>query len=410
VRKRILDNMDERRRQIIKLSMFGALAAAAGVSLSGCGGGGSPSPPPPSSPPPPPTTSFGPLQAADSNGIRTPAGFTTRIVARSGQTPLAGTGFAWHAAPDGGATFPVPDGGWVYVSNSEMPANGGGAGALRFDSSGQIIGAYSILENTTDNCAGGPTPWGTWLSCEEFDSGTVWECDPMGLLLPAHRPALGSFKHEAAAVDPQSGIIYLTEDQTDGCLYRFTPAGRTQSGAPDLSSGLLEVAEVTGGDEGLVVWHTVPDPDGAVVPTRFQVAASTVFNRGEGAWFDSDKFYFSTTGDNRIWVLDVRIQELNILYDDDMFADPILRGVDNITVSPRGDVIVAEDGDDMQLVAITPSGDIEPILQIVGHDESEITGPAFDPSGTRLYLSSQRGSTNLPEDGVTYEISGPFPI
>ena len=92
-----------------------------------------------------------------------------------------------------------------------------------------------------------------------------------------------------------------------------------------------------------------------------------------------------------------------------MFAQPVLRGVDNITVSPRGDVLVAEDGDDMQLVAITTTGDIEPVLQIVGHDRSEITGPAFDPSGTRLYFSSQRGSTNTDDDGVTYELSGPFP-
>ena len=396
--------MDERRRQIIKTSLFGALAAAAGAPLTGCGAGGGSAQPPPA-----PSSSFGPLQAPDSNGIRMPAGFQARIVARSGESPLAGTGYVWHSAPDGGATFPSQDGGWVYVSNCEMPNQGGGVGALRFDASGQVIGAYPILDGTSVNCAGGPTPWNTWLSCEEFDLGNVWECDPMGQFMPVRRPALGTFKHEAAAVDPQTGIVYLTEDQTDGRLYRFTPAGQTQSGVPDLSSGLLEVAEVIGGEEGQVTWHTVPDPDAAVAETRNQVAASTVFNRGEGVWYDSGTVYFSTTGDNRIWMLDVMNQALSILYDDDLFAQPILRGVDNITVSPRGDVLVAEDGDDMQLVAITPTGDIEPVLQIVGPSRSEITGPAFDPSGKRLYFSSQRGSTNTDDGGVTYELSGPFP-
>jgi secreted PhoX family phosphatase len=398
--------MDERRRQIIKSSIFGALAAAAGGPLMGCGKSkGSHSP----SPPKMPGSSYGPLQAPDSNGVRVPAGFRVRIVAKSGETPLVGSGYIWHPAPDGGATFPTGEGGWVYVSNSEMPDQGGGVGALRFDASGRLIGAYSILDNTTKNCAGGPTPWGTWLSCEEFDFGTVWECDPMGQLTPVQRPALGTFKHEAAAVDPQTGVVYLTEDQTDGRLYRFIPAGLTQSGKPDLSSGQLEVCEVIGDGEGPVNWHEVPDPDAAVVETRNQVVASSVFNRGEGIWFDSGTVYFSTTGDNRIWMLDITTQSLTILYDDDMFDEPVLRGVDNITVSPRGDVLVAEDADDMQLVAITPTGGIEPVLQIVGHELSEITGPAFDPSGRRLYFSSQRGSTNTNDGGVTYELSGPFP-
>ena len=91
------------------------------------------------------------------------------------------------------------------------------------------------------------------------------------------------------------------------------------------------------------------------------------------------------------------------------FSDPILKGIDNLTVSPRGDILVAEDGDDMQLVALTPNGDVEPVLQVIGHDNSEITGPAFDPSGTRLYFSSQRGTTGLGQDGVTFEVQGPFP-
>lgn len=401
--------MDNKRRNLVKTSLFGALAAFAGTGVAGCRGGESGAPAGGTLPPSPPTPGFGPLQVPDANGVRVPAGFRVRIVARSNETPLIGTGFQWHPAPDGGATFATLDGGWVYVSNSEMPDQSGGVGALRFDASGQLVNAYSILSDTTDNCAGGPTPWNTWLSCEETAVGNVWECDPFGQLNPRRLPALGTFNHEAAAVDPMSNRVYLTEDRKDGCLYRFTANGATLSGTPDLATGLLEVAQVQDGMEGPVAWHEIPDPDAAVVETRYQVAASTSFDRGEGLWFDAGKLYVATTGDNRIWVYDTATDIISVLYDDDMYADPVLRGVDNLTVSPGGHLLVAEDNDDMQLVAITPAGDVQPVLQIIGHDDSEITGPAFDPSGTRLYFSSQRGTGNNPAMGITYEMTGPFP-
>ena len=97
---------------------------------------------------------YGPLQSADANGVQVPVGFTCRIIATTG-VPVAPSTYVWHAAPDGGSCFPTADGGWVYVSNSEVALGGGGVGVLRFDSSGATIDAYRILSGTHRNCAGG---------------------------------------------------------------------------------------------------------------------------------------------------------------------------------------------------------------------------------------------------------------
>lgn len=351
---------------------------------------------------------IGPLRAPDANGVCLAQGFTSRVVARSGVAPVAGQAFRWHDAPDGGAVFAARGRGWIYVSNSEVLHSGGGASALRFSSSGELVDAYPILAGTSVNCAGGPTPWRTWLSCEETPNGLVWECDPLGRKAAHPCPALGAFTHEAVAVDPERLQLYLTEDVPDGRWYRFTPARVGRKRIPDLSAGKLEAAERSAIDGGPVGWHRIADPSGKQAPTRWQAPVSSAFDGGEGCWYAAGMIYFSTKGDGKVWAYTIASGQLSIIYDAAQFEEPVLTGVDNVTSTERGDVLVAEDAGDMQIVAITPDRSIVPIVQVVGHPGSEVAGPAFDPSGTRLYFSSQRGALGRDSDGVTFEVTGPF--
>ena len=106
---------------------------------------------------------YGPLGPPDANGLMLPPGFSSREIAR-GLSHVAG--YPWPVFPDGQATFPTADGGWILVTNSESLApTGAGTSAIRFGPDGTIARAYRILGGTNANCAGGPTPWGTWLSC-----------------------------------------------------------------------------------------------------------------------------------------------------------------------------------------------------------------------------------------------------
>jgi secreted PhoX family phosphatase len=345
-------------------------------------------------PPPPPGT--------DPSGLVLLPGFSSRVIARAGES-VAGTGQFYRWFPDGAATFadPATPGGWYLAVNHEVTGGNGGVTSIRFAADGTIVGAQAVLSDTSSNCAGGATAWGTWLSCEEHSRGYVWECDPTGSAPPVKRTALGAFSHEAAAV-AADGRIYLTEDRTDGALYRFTPAT-----PGDLSAGVLEVA--TGAAPGTLTWVPVPDPAASTTSTRLQVPGTTRFDGGEGIDTLGDEVWFTTKGDLRVWRYRISTAQVDVRYQ--AGGASTLDAVDNLWVDDAsGALVVAEDGGNMELVAIRPDDSAVVLARIPGQDGSEVTGPCFSPDGQRLYFSSQRapvGAVGAPL-GVTYEVTGPF--
>lgn len=349
---------------------------------------------------------YGPLGAPDGNGVRLPVGFTSKVIARTGQ-PIGPKPYTFHTLPDGMGTYRTRDGGFIMVSNSESPHIPElswtiGTAAIRFDRDFGVTDAYPILEGTSINCAGGVTPWNTWLSCEEFERGQVFECDPYGEKAAIARPAMGVFKHEASVIDPVGRQAFLTEDLGDGCFYRFVP-----DRYPDLSRGRLYVAVVD--PDGKVEWEEVPDPLYAgPVPTRQQVPGATTFRRGEGAWYDDGTVYFATTQDDRVYAYHCDSETLEVLYDGVALGDEApLHDTDNVTVSPvSGDLYVCEDAGNHQICIVSTEGEAAPFVQLPGEDHasSELTGPVFDPTGNRLYFSSQRARGG----GMIFEIEGPF--
>jgi len=375
---------------------------------------------------------------SDSNGILDlPPGFSYQVLQRVGDQMT--DGFDAPAAPDGMACFAGDNDSWVVMRNHEIhegrPVDaalgfagnrGGGVTRLVVDrESGALLSSNFVLSGTSRNCAGGPSPYG-WLSCEEIGEaghGYVFLCDASASTLqaPHQLPALGRFPHEAAAFDEATGITYLTEDTSDSAIYRHLPDHPTQP----FVGGELQALKVSTkdrfrlsegpkvGDAFDVEWVPVPDPQALKASTRDQAhnAGAAFLSRGEGAWFAEGHVYICSTdgGPNRrgqLFRLDIlsggmdRLTLVAQAESDDSFDNP-----DNVTVSPWGDVFMAEDGGAPNGVRVLkPDGTLLHFARnAIDGGKSEITGVCFSPDGNWLFL-------NLQWEGLTLAITGPFTV
>ncbi len=430
---------------------------------------------------------FGDLVPDPKGRLALPEGFQYAEISPAG-SPLENGGVVpdWH---DGSHAFAGPDGTTILVRNHEIafepnddprivPVIGtnpyseealGGTTAVVIGPDRTVIRTYVASSGTLWNCAGGPTPWGTWLTCEETTSaifledegittkmphGFVFEVDPLDPENELSRTPIldmGSFEHEAVGFDPETGIVYLTEDgstetsdtdpreDTGGSfLYRFTPNDKTQAPGALQKGGKLEalmaVAAPAANDADLV------DQGDALEVTWVEVAKEKTsadalakgclrFNRLEGAAFAAGTFWFCDTngGEQRLGQIFRYTPATNVL---ELFYEGIdgagiadtdagrdfarLENPDNITIAPWGDVIVAEDGGGVnRLVGFTPDAQSYvlalhnipyPTLEeeeLPINFQAEVAGPTFSPDGKTLYF-------NVQYPGTTIAVWGPF--
>ncbi len=319
------------------------------------------------------------------------------------------------------------------------PLAGGGTTTLVFDpDEGRLVEDYASLSGTIRNCAGGPTPRGTWLSCEETTvvngatrHGYVFEVPATGFADPVPLRAMGRFSHEATATDPATGIVYETEDAGASALYRYVPVDPTNLAA----GGVLEAMKLEGttdtvawtaGTSATAEWVVVDNPDWAPgQPTTFQQAygrGAARISRGEGAWYGNGVIYvISSNGgplrQGQVFAYDPASATFTCV-----FASPsadVLNAPDNVTVSPRGGIVLCEDGTGLEFLhGLSPGGEIFPFAQnnvilppaemaargYTGSGDftdSEWCGATFERKGKWLFA-------NIQSPGITFAITGPW--
>lgn len=421
---------------------------------------------------------YGPLQKDPQGILNLPKGFTYKILSRKGDK--MDDGLLLPGAPDGMAAFQGRSGRVIVVRNHEngpdrlengafgsahelldkvpaekfydygkkkVPGLGGTSTFVYNPKTGALEKQYLSLAGTARNCAGGPTPWNSWLTCEETtfkigayegnaekDHGYVFEVqasEKIGLADPLPIKAMGRFNHEAVAVDPRTGIVYLTEDRGDSIIYRFIPhtPGRL------LNGGKLQALAIKGQkscdtrnweslttpkfpvrEKMAVEWIEIQNVESPEDDLRYQGFnnGAACFARGEGMWYGKNEIYFACTNGGHISngqvfryipsLSEGKPGESKAPGQLELFAESpdkeILKNCDNLTVAPWGDVILCEDASHPFLVGITPKGEYYKLGENVGY-ESEFAGGVFSPSGETYFV-------NMQGAGITVAITGPW--
>ena len=387
-------------------------------------------------------TSFGWTDELMANGQKTPGSHDGMGVVRADGDVL--TLVRNHEVGTGSGSF-------APAAGSYDPRCGGGTSTLRFDArKGALLDTRPSLGGTVNNCGGGITPWGTWLSCEEFvsaagpvrlggvecalacDHGYVFEVPADGLSRAEPILAMGQFKHEAVTVDPASGLFYLTEDQEpEAGFYRMIPkvkgeparGGRLQMlkavGAPDLRSGRRV------GERLRVEWVEIEQPTQGVqahggprgVVRQGLAGGASKFTRLEGCIAGDNKVYFTATngGDaecGQVWAYHPDAEILELVFES---PDPaVLDFPDNVVLSPRGGLVICEDSNQavQRLYGMTGAGGLFEFcrnnVRLDGSGgfagdfrDSEWAGACFSPDGKWMFA-------NVQSPGFTVAITGPW--
>ena len=426
---------------------------------------------------------FPPLMDDPKGVLALPPGFRYTVVTRAGETKLK-SGQPTPGAHDGTAVF--DDGrNYLLIQNHEIGSNdplgvpplkdtvydagvgsAGGCTVISVDRDGKNRGEWVGISGTLTNCAGGPTPWGTWMTCEETenkangttrlkDHGYVFEVWGDGKTAnPVPLKALGRYAHEALAIDNDREHIYLSEDASgpNGLFYRWSaPRGyrlssRSWKDLADAGFGTLEAMAILG-DDGKpipdvayltsaqllrpfrVAWVKVPDRDAVSVSVRKQFTDGQV-TRGkkfEGVYGTRDGVYvvnsYAEAGttdlpgdavphDGMVWFYNYDAKTIQLvtyfpsndaadLGPDARYVDYNFDSPDNVTVTPWGSLVLAEDGNaSSHVLSSTPGGPTYAIARNMLND-SEFTGPTFSDDGKVLFV-------NIQSPGLTLAITGPW--
>ena len=365
------------------------------------------------------------------------------------------------AMHDGMAAFAGADGQVVLVRNHEVgagpafgegaydPRGGGGTTTLVFDPRAErVAGMRPSLAGTLRNCCGGPTPWGSWLTCEETVAGPdieqsgatkqhgyIFEVPHGGASDAQPLKAMGCFVHEAIAIDPRTGIVYETEDRAQAGLYRFLPetpgrladGGRLQmlaiDGRPLLDTSRGQRQGVTHG----IHWVDIEEPDRPHVNASQGDArgvlqqgldrGGAIFSRLEGACFGDGRLFITATdgGEARmgqVWEIDPERDTLRLVFQSP--GPQAMNMPDNLCLSPRGGLAVCEDGTlNPCLHALTRDGRVfrfaRNAVRLAGERNGiagdftsrEIAGATYSPDGQWLFF-------NIQTPGITFAVTGPW--